>query len=294
MTDYRIARSTVEKLAGHLAATTAGTARPEDDPAAEQLRVLVPDVVRPALWQPFEEAPGDPSRAAALTDGLAAAMAADPGLVRRLHDAWQPPGDTGRGEAARPVFAPIGAQVAAPAPVRETVLASAQRNPYVVMGAIVAAFVLLAGILIGLNAMLGSGDDDEVEATVREFVIAVGVLDGPTVCDLVTPERRNPALCKADEARGRLASDGRYRDIVTEAMEITVEVRGNGTASATCDIRLTSETSQQLKELLEDVVGSDSRFDSRAPESLSMRLGLRKDGGRWLVSSYRQTRADTD
>ncbi|WP_143220990.1 hypothetical protein, partial [Actinomadura sp. CNU-125] len=76
MTDDQTARTTVEKLAGHLSAVAAGTARPADDPNAERLRTLVAGVVRPALWRPFEEDPGDPDRVAALTDGLTAALAA--------------------------------------------------------------------------------------------------------------------------------------------------------------------------------------------------------------------------
>ncbi|MBE1532600.1 hypothetical protein [Actinomadura algeriensis] len=289
MTDYEIARSTVEKLAGHLSAVAAGTARRGDDPAAERLRVLVPGVVRPALWQPFEDDPGDPSRRAALADGLAAAMAADPALVRRVQAASQRPDGTG------PAFAPIGEPVAAPPPVRWTARETARRNPYVVMGAIAAAFVLLAGVVLGTNALLGSGDEDDVEATVRDFAIAVSILDGPTVCGLITPEQRNPMLCGADGERTRLTSDDRFRDLVTDAMDITVDLQENGTATATCDIRLTPDTKRQLKELLDEVAGGDSGLGSQDPdESLSMRLGLRKDGDRWLVSSYRQTRLDTD
>ncbi|OLT11429.1 hypothetical protein BJF79_24175 [Actinomadura sp. CNU-125] len=291
MTDYQIAQSTVERLVGHLTAVAAGTVRPEQDPAAEQLRLLVPSVVRPALWQPFEQAPDDPARRAALVDGLAAAMTSDPGLVQRLHAAWQPP------QAGAPAFAPIGAPIAAPTPVRWAARAAAERNPLAIIGAITAGFVVLAVLVLGLNVLLGSNDEDDAEAATRDFMIALIARDNPKACGFTTSAMQPMIDCTHQGEAARLSSNNEYRDLINDALDVKVYINADDTATATGVYRLTPDTIRRMSELRAQATGEAPEDDTNDTNDTlveqTVQLGLRKIDDRWLIASYRRTGMNT-
>ncbi|OLT11240.1 hypothetical protein BJF79_24550 [Actinomadura sp. CNU-125] len=157
------------------------------------------------------------------------------------------------------------------------------------MAAATAAFVLLAGLVLAGNALLGSGDEDAAEDTARDFMIAFTAEDHPAACRLGTAALPEDLDCAVRGEAAALSGDGRYRDIVTDITDFTVDLDdAAGTATVTCVIRVTPEVVRELDDLYIEASGRDSYISwEKAPPRVTSRIDMRKIGDRWLVDSYR-------
>ncbi|OLT12594.1 hypothetical protein BJF79_21950 [Actinomadura sp. CNU-125] len=164
---------------------------------------------------------------------------------------------------------------------------AARRKPYAIVAAIMAGFVLVAGLVLAGNVLLGSGDEDAAETAARNYMIARTARDDPTVCDLSTSEFHKMVDCGERADSAPLSGDARYRDVVNKMMDFTVRLDGDDTATVTCVVRITPDALRQVNDLFAETTGDDSATDFEdGPARLSVRLGMRKVGDRWLVASY--------
>ncbi|MBE1532629.1 hypothetical protein [Actinomadura algeriensis] len=256
MTDQQAARSIVERLRRHLSAIVTGETRPENDPAAEHLRHLVANAVDGAVWLPFERAPGDPGHGERLVDALAGALARDPSLADRVRDA-------GEGLASGPPG----------------------RDPLKIIAVAVAALVLLAGIVYGTNALLGSGGEDEAADTAREFLVASLAGDNPRMCELTTPELRAGTDCAQRTMMVDSADVDELEDVIDRITDVTVYPRDDGTASVTCVMRWTVEDVRRVQGLRVKAGASAAPISPAEVMDTTGQFEMRKSGDGWIIYS---------
>lgn len=269
MTDYQVARSIVEKLTGHLSAGATGAARPEADLAAEHLRHLVSDAVDDSAWQPFERAPGDPATGERLVDALTGALGRDPGLAPRLRQATAPP--------SAPVDTPVPDPGPAPAP---------GRDPFTVIAVCAVALALLAAVVYGTNALLGSDSEEEAENAARDFVLASVTGDTPRVCALSTPAVREGVDCAAREHVLPPSDVDDYGALISGIMDVTAYLREDDTASVTCVLRWTLEDARRAQEFTVRAGGTAEPLGPFLNKDTVMRLELRESGDGWFVTRF--------